>query len=297
MYIPNKRIKRLIILVFLLPSLVGLFVFCLLPMIASIFYSMLEYDVLLPLSEVKFVGIENYSKLFSEGEIWKALWHNLQYLLMYVPAIMVTSMIIAVLLNKDFKGRNLYRIIFYTPVITSWVAAAVVWRWILSGKFGYINQALAIFGITGPSWISNPDWAMAAIVIVAIWKDSGYYALFFLAALKSLDRTYYEAAEIDGAKWFQRLFKITLPLISPTIFLILTYNIIAGFQVFDSVQIMTEGGPAGSTQVMVERIYNYGFRMYKMGYAATWSWVLFAIILVATVIQFKLQRKWVNYDV
>jgi multiple sugar transport system permease protein len=257
----------------------------------------MDYDILRPLSEAKFIGLGNYKTLFSEGEIWKVLWHNLQYLLMYVPAIMATSMIVAILLNQDFKGRNIYRIIFYTPVITSWVAAAVVWRWILSGKFGYINQALALFGIDGPAWLSNPHWAMAGIVIVAIWKDTGYYALFFLAALKSLDKTYYEASQIDGAKWYQNLFKITLPLISPTIFLILTYNIIAGFQVFDSVQIMTEGGPAGATTVMVERIYNYGFHVYRMSFAATWSWVLFAIIMVATLIQFRLQRKWVNYDV
>lgn len=297
MYIPNKRIKRLVILMFLLLSLAGLIVFCLLPMVASIIYSFMDYDILRPLKDAKFIALDNYKELFSNNEVWKVLWHNLQYLLMYVPTIMVTSMIIAILLNKDFKGRNVYRIIFYTPVITSWVAAAVVWRWILSGKFGYINQALAFFGINGPAWMSNPDWAMVGIVIVAIWKDTGYYALFFLAALKSLDKTYYEAAEIDGAKWYQKLFKITLPLISPTIFLILTYNIIAGFQVFDSVQIMTEGGPAGATTVMVERIYNYGFETYRMGYAATWSWVLFGIILLATLIQFKLQRKWVNYDV
>lgn len=266
-------------------------------MIASFLYSLLDYDVLLPLSEIKFVKFDNYKTLFAEGEIWKALWHNAQYLIMYVPVIMVTSIVMAILLNKDFKGRTIYRIIFYTPVITSWVAASVVWRWILSGKFGFINQGLAVFGITGPSWLSNPSWAMAGIVIVAIWKDTGYYALFFLAALKSLDHTYYEAADIDGAKWHQKLFKITLPLISPTIFLILVYNVIAGFQVFDSVQIMTQGGPAAATTVMMERIYRYGFDMYRLGYAATWSWILFAIILVFTLIQFRLQRKWVNYDV
>lgn len=297
MYIPNKKVKSIIVIMFLFPSLIGLLVFCILPMMASIFYSFMDYDILRPISEAKFVLFDNYKALFSDDEIVSALWHNLQYLLMYVPMIMITSMIIAIILNKDFKGRNIFRIIFYTPVITSWVAAAVVWQWILSGKFGYINQALALFGITGPTWLSSPDWAMAGIVIVAIWKDSGYYALFFLAALKSLDASLYEAAEIDGAKWYQKLFKITLPMISPTIFLILTYNIIAGFQVFDAVQIMTQGGPANATIVMVERIYNYGFEMYRMGYAAAWSWVLFVIILIATLIQFKLQRKWVNYDV
>jgi multiple sugar transport system permease protein len=257
----------------------------------------MEYDVLLPLSDAKLIGIDNYQKIFSEGEIWGVLWHNVQYLLLYVPTIMVTSLIMGILLNKKFTGRTVIRIIFYTPVITSWVAASVVWKWILSGKYGFINQGLEVFGITGPSWISNPSWAMVGIVIVAVWKDTGYYALFFLASLKSIDATYYEAADIDGAKWYQKLFKITLPMISPTIFLILVYNVIAGFQVFDSVQIMTGGGPAGATTVMMERVYRYGFRMYQMGYAATWSWILFIIILIFTIIQFRFQRKWVNYDV
>ncbi|MDK2807502.1 MAG: multiple sugar transport system permease protein [Clostridiales bacterium] len=296
MYFPNKRQKRIAVAGFLLPSMVGLLVFCLLPMIASAVYSLLSYDVLRPLSEATLVGLGNYKTLFSEGELFTTLWHNLQYLLMYIPVIMVTSLTMGILLNQDFRGRRLVQIIFYTPVITSWVAAAVVWRWILSGKFGFINQWLAVVGIDAPAWLSDPAWAMVGIVIVAVWKDTGYYALFFLAALKGIDPTYYEAAQMDGAKWYQKLFRITLPLISPTIFLLFVYNVIAGFQVFDSVQIMTGGGPAGATTVMMERVYKYGFKMYQMGYAAAWSWVLFAIIFVATILQFILQKRWVNYD-
>ncbi|MGB4658705.1 MAG: sugar ABC transporter permease, partial [Mobilitalea sp.] len=220
----------------------------------------------------------------------------IQYLLMYIPVIMLTSLGMGLLLSKSFKGHSIIRIIFYTPVITSWVAASVVWKWILSGKFGFINQAFAVVGIQAPAWLSDPSWAMVGIVIVAIWKDTGYYALFFLAAIKGIDFTYYEAANIDGARWYQKLFRITLPMISPTIFLLFVYNVIAGFQVFDSVQIMTTGGPAGATTVMMERVYKYGFKMYQMGYAAAWSWVLFIIILIVTIIQFTLQRKWVNYD-
>jgi len=295
-YFPNKKQKLISICIFLLPSMLGLLVFCLVPMVASAIYSFLEYDVLLPLSQVKFVGLDNYRRLFGEGELVTTLWHNIKYLIMYIPVIMFSSLAMGVLLNQDFKGRRLVQIIFYTPVITSWVAAAVVWRWILSGKFGFINQAFAVIGINAPAWLSDPAWAMVGIVMVAVWKDTGYYALFFLAALKGINSTYYEAANIDGAKWHHKLFKITLPLISPTIFLLFVYNIIAGFQVFDSVQIMTGGGPAGSTTVMMERVYKYGFKMYQMGYAAAWSWVLFAIILVATIIQFILQKRWVNYD-
>lgn len=297
MFFPNKKQKIFTLCIFLLPSMIGLIVFCLLPMIASVVYSFLDYDVLLPLTEAKFIGLDNFKRLFQEGELSTTLWHNIQYLIMYIPVIMVTSLSMGLLLSKSFKCHGLIRIIFYTPVITSWVAAAVVWKWILSGKFGFINQALEVIGIHAPAWLSDPSWAMVGIVIVAVWKDTGYYALFFLAAIKGIDATYYEAASIDGAKWYERLFKITLPLISPTIFLLFVYNVIAGFQVFDSVQIMTSGGPAGATTVMMERVYKYGFKMYQMGYAAAWSWVLFAIILVATIVQFILQRKWVNYDV
>jgi multiple sugar transport system permease protein len=265
-------------------------------MVASAGYSFLDYDILKPLTETKFIGLDNYKRLFQEGELLTTLWHNIQYLIMYIPLIMVTSFVMGLILNKSFKGYGIVRIIFYTPVITSWVAAAVVWKWILSGKFGFINQALAVIGIQAPTWLSDPSWAMVGIVLVAVWKDTGYYALFFLAALKGIDSTYYEAANIDGAKWYQRLFNITLPLISPTIFLLFVYNIIAGFQVFDSVQIMTGGGPVGSTSVMMERIYKYGFRSYQMGYAAAWSWVLFGLIFLATIVQFILQKRWVNYD-
>lgn len=296
MFFPNKKQKWLTIWLFLLPSLIGLVVFCLVAMVASAEYSFLDYDVLLPLSEAKFIGFDNYKRLFQEGELASTLLHNLQYLVLYIPLIMLTSLSMGLILNRSFKGRGIIRIIFYTPVLTSWVAAAVVWKWILSGKFGFINQALAVIGIQAPAWLSDPTWAMVGIVIVAVWKDTGYYALFFLAALKGIDTTYYEAANIDGAKWHQKLFGITLPLISPTIFLLFVYNIIAGFQVFDSVQIMTGGGPVGSTTVMMERVYKYGFRSYQMGYAAAWSWVLFGIIFVATIIQFILQKRWVNYD-
>lgn len=296
MHFANKYEKRKIIVLFLLPSMIGLIVFCYAPMIASFVYSFLDYDVLTPISEAPFIGLDNYIKLVTSGELWTVLGHTFLYLILYIPAIMLLSIGEAILINRSFKGNKLLRIIFYTPVITSWVAAAVVWRWVLSGKFSFVNQWLASIGIDAPAWLSNPKWAMFAIVIAALWKDTGFYALIVLAGLKGIDPNYYEAASIDGAKWYQKLFKITLPLLSPTIFLLLVYNIIGGLQVFDSVQIMTGGGPSGATTVMMERIYNYAFSMYKMGYATAWSWILFLIILIFTLVQFKMQKKWVNYD-
>ena len=172
----------------------------------------------------------------------------------------------------------------------------MVWQWVLSGKYGLLNQMLLTIGIQGPAWLSSAAWAMPGIVVASVWKDTGYYALMVLAALKSIDPAYYEAASIDGAGGFRKLRSITLPLISPTLFLLVVINIIYGLQVFDSVLIMTNGGPGGATTVFLERIYKYAFTQYKMGIASAYSWILFALILMFTLVQFVLQKKWVNYD-
>ena len=270
MYIPNNAGKRRATFLFLLPSLIGIVGFCLLPIAASAVFSVMDYDLLMPMSAMKYVGFSNYVRILTGIE--------------------------ALILNNSFTGHGLFRTICYTPVITSWVAAAVVWQWVLSGKYGLLNQLLAGVGITGPAWLSSKDWAMPGVVIAAVWKDTGYYALMVLAALKSIDPTCYEAADIDGASGLKKLTAITLPLISPTLFLLIVINVIYGLQVFDSVLIMTNGGPGGATTVFLERIYKYAFKQYKMGLASAYSWIMFALILIFTAIQFRLQGKWVNYD-
>lgn len=296
MYISNKRQKYFTISIFLLPSVLGLLIFNFLPMISSAFFSTLKYDILKPFSEVEFLGLDHYKNLITGTELYSVLSHNLYYMVLYIPLVIITSILVATMLNRDFKGSSFYKILFYIPVITSWVAGAVIWKWILNGRYGFLNQWLSLIGIEGPSWLTNKVWAMPGIVIAAIWKDSGYYALIFLAALKGIDRTYYEAAKIDGANALKRLLKITMPLISPIIFLVFILNIIYGFQVFDSIFVMTGGGPANATTVIVERIYRNAFRSYRMGFASAYSWILFIIIFVVTTIQFKFQKRWVNYD-
>lgn len=297
MYIPRQAGRRSTIALFLTPALVGLVVFCLVPIAASIVYSFYDYDILVPFSQAKFVGVKNFARILTGREFPQVLSHTLTYLILYLPFILLLALLEALALNRGFRGRAVYRVIFYTPVITSWVAAAVVWKWVLSGKYGLLNQMLAAVGISGPAWLSSPAWAMPGIVIAALWKDMGYYALMVLAALKSIDPAYYEAADIDGAGFFKKLTSITLPLISPTMFLLLVINVIYGLQVFDSVFVMTSGEPiAIHTTVFLERIYNYAFKQYKMGMASAYSWILFALILVFTLLQFRLQNKWVNYD-
>jgi multiple sugar transport system permease protein len=151
-------------------------------------------------------------------------------------------------------------------------------------------------GITGPSWLHSKSWAMPGIVLASVWKDVGYFALIILAGLQGIDTSYYEAAEIDGANWFKKLTRITVPLVTPTLFFVTIISVINSFQLFPQVMVMTEGGPGGATQVFVERIYNYAFRYYKMGYAASYSWILFVFIFAATLIQLQLQKRWVHYE-
>ena len=296
MYIPNTAGKKRATFVLLLPSLIGVVGFCLLPILASAIFSVMDYDLLMPMNTMKYVGFSNFTRILTGSEFPKVLGHTMSYLVLYLPLILITSVGQALILNQSFKGHGVFRTVCYTPVITSWVAAAVVWQWVLSGKYGLLNQILEAIGIAGPSWLNSKEWAMPGIVLAAVWKDTGYYALMVLAALKSIDPSCYEAAAIDGATGLKKLTKITLPLISPTLFLLVVINIIYGLQVFDSVLIMTNGGPGGATTVFLERIYKYAFKQYKMGLASAYSWILFALIMIFTAVQFKLQRKWVNYD-
>ena len=294
MYLPNANTRRTATAVFLAPSLIGVAVFCLLPIAMSFYYSFMDYDLLA--GSMDFLGLKNFARILTGREFPQVLLHTLTYLGLYLPLILVCSLGQALLLNRSFRGRAGLRTVFYTPVITSRVAAAVVWTWVLSGRYGLMNQALSLFGIKGPAWLSSRVWAMPGIVITAVWKDTGYYALMVLAALKSIDPALYEAAGIDGAGGARKFFSITLPLLTPTLFLLVVINVIYGLQVFDSVLIMTDGGPGGATTVFLERIYKYAFRQYKMGMASAYSWILFLIILAFTLLQFRLQKRWVNYD-
>ena len=294
MYLPKSSNRRTAAAIFLAPSVIGLTVFCLIPIISSLAFSFMDYDLVG--GTMNWIGLKNFVRILGGKEFPKVLQHTLTYLALYLPLILVASLAEGMLLNHSFPGRGIFRAIFYTPVITSWVAAAVVWTWVLSGKYGLLNQSLSVIGITAPSWLDSKDWAMPGIVIAAIWKDTGYYALMVLAALKSIDPNYYEAASIDGAGPVRRFFGITLPLLSPTLFLLLVINVIYGLQVFESVLIMTDGGPGGATTVFLERIYKYAFEQYKMGMASAYSWVLFILILLFTLLQFRLQKKWVSYD-
>jgi multiple sugar transport system permease protein len=296
MYIGSSMSKRTAIVLFLTPALVSLVMFYLYPMAYSLGLSFFEYDPLKPREAIRFLGWANYRDYFVNQELFAQYKNVLYYLFLYIPLVLTTSMIQALMLNRDFTGKVLFKILYYLPVVSSWVAVALIWKWLLHGQYGLINQALAVAGVQGPSWLYSQVWAMPGVVLAAVWKDTGYYALILLAGLKVIDKTYYESALVDGANSFQRFWSITLPLITPTIFLLVVVNVISGFQVFESIYIMTEGGPAGATRVPVEQVYRNAFTYYRMGYASAVAWVLGLVIMVATGIQFTIEKKWVRYD-
>lgn len=286
---------------FLIPSLIGFAIFYFAPMVISVFISLTDWNGLDRLFAEGFVkehliGFGNYLDILKSPEFWKVLRNTFTYIILYIPLMLVVSISVAALLGQKRRGVGAFRVIYYIPVLTSWVAASLIWKSILAPQYGAVNNILAIFGINGPGWLLDEKWAMPAIVLVSVWKDMGFFGLILLAGIVGINRSYYEAAQIDGAGAWERFTKITLPLLTPSIFYVLIVGLINSFQLFPQIMIMTDGGPNGATQVMVERIYKYGFRYFKMGYASALSWILFVIILIFTAIQMRGQKRWVNYD-
>lgn len=286
---------------FLLPSLIGMLIFSLLPLIISGLISLTNWNGLDKLTDPNFIqehfiGLENYKRILTTPEFWKTLMNTGEYILLYIPFMLAASLLVAYLLSRPRRGIGVFRVLYYIPVLTSWVAASLIWKSVLSPQYGALNGFLGLFGIEGPGWLTSEKWAMPAIVLVSVWKDMGFFGLILLSGIVGINKTYYEAASLDGANGWMKFMKITLPLLTPSIFYVLIVGMINAFQLFPQIMIMTGGGPNGATQVMVERIYNYGFRYYKMGYAAAFSWILFVIIMVFTAIQMKGQERWVHYD-
>lgn len=286
---------------FLLPSLIGLLVFSLLPLIISGLISLTDWNGLDRLTDPDFlqdhfVGLANYKSILTTPEFWNTLGNTMEYIVLYIPLMLAASLLVAYLLSRPHRGIGAFRVVYYIPVLTSWVAASLIWKSVLAPQYGAMNGILAWFGIQGPGWLLDEAWAMPAIVLVSVWKDMGFFGLILLSGVVGINKTYYEAADIDGAGGWTKFTRITLPLLTPSIFYVVIVAMINGFQLFPQVMIMTGGGPNGATQVMVERIYQYGFRYYRMGYAAAFSWILFVIIMVFTATQMKGQERWVHYD-
>ena len=278
---------------FILPSLVIFITFMIIPIFMGLYISLTDYD---GFKTMNFVGLQNYAAMFKDSYFLVSFKNNIVYTLFTVPGTMILSLLLAVAVNKGIKGSSVFKTVFFFPYITSMVAVGIIWTLLFNPTVGPINNFIKSIGIANPpGWLLSTKSALPAVMIVTVWKWAGYYMIIFLAGLQGIPKQLYEASEVDGASGLTKFFHITLPLLSPTTFLILILLIINSFQVFDLINIMTEGGPGRATNVLVYRIYQEGFKYMHFGYASAEAYFLFAIILIITGIQFRGQKKWVVY--
>ncbi|HNS50280.1 MAG TPA: sugar ABC transporter permease [Anaerolineae bacterium] len=275
------------------PWLLGLLLLVLGPMLASLGISFTKWDLLSP---ARFIGLDNYERLFTRDPLfWQSLKVTAVYTIFYVPIELAGALLLAMLMNQKIRGVSVFRTIYYLPSVLPAVAFIVVWIWVLHPDVGLINTLLSYIGVEGPRWLANPDWALPALLMMSLW-GLGRGMVIYLASLQGIPKHLYEAAAIDGANGWQCFRKITLPLLTPTIFFNLVLSIISTFQTFTSAFVATNGGPLDSTLFYVLYLYRQAFQYFNMGYASALAWVLFVIILVLTLIIVRTSDRWVYYE-
>ena len=279
---------------FLAPSLIGVIVFLVIPIIFVIGLSLVQWNMLTPM---KWVGLSNYVNIFEFDGFGHSLLVTLYYVILNIPIQTAFALGMAMLLRSKRAGTGVIRIIAVLPFLSTPVAMGVVWNWIFNPSTGLVNQFLAHLGITGPAWLSNEATAMPVIAFANIWQYAGYNMLFFLAGLAAIPATVYEAASIDGATKWEQFRRVTLPLLRPTLLFVLVTGVIGSFQVFDTVYVMTAGGPGNATEVASLNIYNTAFAGFRIGEASAMSVVLFLVILAITIVQFRYFNKRMTYEI
>jgi ABC-type sugar transport system permease subunit len=285
----QARRNTLIGWTFILPNFLGFLAFTLIPVTAAFALSFMEWTAF---TAPRWVGLENFQRMFQSDTFWVALRNTVVYALGHVPLTMALALLLAMLLNRKLKGIGFFRVAIFFPYITSLVAVAVVWNMLFSPDTGPINQFLNSIGIAEPpGWTSSSDWAMPAVIITSVWRDMGYYMVLYLAGLQAIPSELYEAAEVDGASAWQRFWNVTIPSLRPTTFFVVVMLTVSSFKVFDLIVVMTNGGPGRSTTVLSQLIYQEGIGEGKFGYSSAISLVLFVIVLTVTVLQFKIQQR------
>ena len=283
--------------VYLLPTIIGLLLFSAGAVIMSLGISFTRWEGETRICDLTWVGFGNYVKAFTDPLFPQVVWNTCYYVLGFVPINLVIGLFLALLVNQELKGVTLFRALFFLPVITSGVAVALIFTWLLSAEFGPVNELLwKLFRIRGPRWLATTEWAMPSLILLGIWKGVGYTMVIYLAGLQGIDVTLYEAARIDGANSWQLFAKITVPMLTPTTFFLLITSIIGSFQVFVPTYVMTKGGPLHATTTLPYWIYQNAFEWFHMSYAAALAYVLFIVILTLTLIQWRMQRRWVFYQ-
>lgn len=279
---------------FIMPWILGLFLFTLIPMIFSAILSLCKWDIVTGLSTIEFVGFENYQNLFEDAKFWQSLKVTFKFCLITIPCYQIISLLIAFLLTLDIKGMKIFRLVYFLPSVIPTIAATMIWTRIFA-QDGILNKGLKVFGVSGPAWLTDKNTALYALMIMGIW-GIGNTMIIYLSGLQGVSEELKEAAKIDGAKGYQVFAKITVPMISPTIFFNVVMAVIGSFQYFTQAYVMTEGGPLNSTLFYNLYLYQKAYKEYQMGYASAMAWVMFVIILILTMFVIKSSSFWVYYQ-
>lgn len=286
-----KEVSR--IGLFVLPALIPLIVFWIYPILRSVFISLTDWDYMSP--DYNFVWFDNFIALFKDQRFYDALWNTVVFSVGTLIPTIVLGLGLALLLQKSFKGSGIIKFILFSPWITPTVAVSIVWTWIYEPNTGIANAILNFFGLPGLQWIKSSQTAMLAVIIVTVWKSLGYAMIFYLSALEKVPKELYEASGMDGAKSWQRFRDVTIPCISPTTFFLMIITMVNSLQAYDQIQILTQGGPSGSTRTLLYMYYQLGFEEFNMGQATAVAIVLILITVLLSVVQFTGSKKWVHY--
>ncbi len=281
------------------PVVLGVLIFFMIPTIWSIYLSFTDGPDYVT---YEFVGLQNYAEMLApDSGVWRELLNTCYYAFVQVALSLIVSVLLANALNSNIRGRSFFRVVYFLPSVTMAAAVGMVWRQLLNSQYGIVNQFLGLFGIKGPTWLTDPNFMMLGVIIVGVWSSAGYNMIILLAGLKNISKSYYEAAEIDGAGSFQKFKSVTVPLLSPVLFFVSITSIMNGFKMFDLIYTLAGSGATAEMfmqyyRTMVYGIYEKGFLYHRLGEASAESMFLLVIILVLTLIQFKLQDKWVHYE-
>ncbi|MDO4337238.1 MAG: sugar ABC transporter permease [Eubacteriales bacterium] len=280
---------------FIAPTVLGVLILNLWAVVQSVYYSFHEVR---GFAQPVFIGLDNYIRIFGDAEVWRSLKNVFIYAIITVPIGVFLSLLLAALLNTKIKGRGFFRCIYFLPVVSAPAAVALVWKWLYNKDFGLFNNILNAIGIQGPDWLGDPKLAMISVAIVGIWSQLGYNMILLLGGLQDIPQELYEAAEIDGAGSVAKFTRITVPMVSPTLFFVIVTTLISALQVFDTIYMMFKPSSPSfkSVESIVYLFYRYTFTQYDKGYGSTIVVVLFVIIMALTLIQQKLQSKWVHYN-
>ncbi|MCY9665939.1 sugar ABC transporter permease [Paenibacillus alginolyticus] len=279
--------------IMIMPLMLGLLVFYIWPVFQTFYFSFTDWGAF---GKYTWTGLSNYKMLFTDKELLHAIRNTSIYIVLAVPIGIILAILLAVLLNQQVKGLSIYRTMYFLPVVTMPAAIAMVWKWLYNSDIGLINYLLGLLSIPGPHWLTDNRTALLSIIIVAIWCSIGSHMIIFLSGLQGISSSYYEAASIDGAGPVTKFMRITIPLLTPTIFFVLVTSLIGAFQVFDFIYMMVGDIVMESTQSVVFLYYKYGFLQNNKGYASSIAVLLFTIIMIITYIQMKIQKKWVHYE-